>query len=155
VLRYLTREHFRVLTSIEMGMKNHELVPTQLIHAIAQLKHGGAAKAIAAVHKHKLVYHERQVYDGYKLTYAGYDYLSLHTLTKRDILSSLGNQIGMGKESDVCILTQSAMSCRGLFLHFPNIGFVPYRFLLLLCFIVLFICLHLSFFLDFTPCDAL
>lgn len=103
VLRYLTREHFRVLTAIEMGMKNHELVPTQLINSIAQLKHGGTTKAIAGVHKHKLVYHERQVYDGYRLTYAGYDYLSLHARTKRDVLASLGNQIGMGKESDVYI----------------------------------------------------
>ena len=30
-LRYLTADHFRVLTAVEMGMKNHELVPTKLI----------------------------------------------------------------------------------------------------------------------------
>ena len=27
VLRYMTREDFRVLTAVEMGMKNHEIVP--------------------------------------------------------------------------------------------------------------------------------
>jgi RIO kinase 2 len=27
VLRYLTKEDFRVLTAIEMGMKNHDIVP--------------------------------------------------------------------------------------------------------------------------------
>jgi len=26
VIRFLTSQHFRILTSIEMGMKNHELV---------------------------------------------------------------------------------------------------------------------------------
>ena len=31
VLRYQTKEEFRILVSIEMGMKNHEIVPTVLI----------------------------------------------------------------------------------------------------------------------------
>ena len=30
-LRYLSRNDFRVLTALEMGMKNHDLVPTVLI----------------------------------------------------------------------------------------------------------------------------
>lgn len=36
---------------------------------------------------------------GYRLTFAGYDYLALHTLTSRGVLHSVGNQIGVGKES--------------------------------------------------------
>jgi RIO kinase 2 len=60
ILRYLNREHMRVLTCVEMGMKNHDLVPTQLINTIAQLKHGGAHKALSVLHKYKLVYHERK-----------------------------------------------------------------------------------------------
>jgi len=60
VLRHLTREHFRVLTAIEMGMKNHELVPTQLINTIAQLKRGGCFKALGILHKNKLIWHERK-----------------------------------------------------------------------------------------------
>ena len=27
LLRYITSEHFRVITAVEMGMKNHEIVP--------------------------------------------------------------------------------------------------------------------------------
>merc|ERR1712166_1619557 len=34
-LRYMSREHFRVLTAIEIGMKNHEIVPVTLIDRIA------------------------------------------------------------------------------------------------------------------------
>jgi hypothetical protein len=30
-MRYLTRDDFRVLTAVEMGMKNHDLVPAELI----------------------------------------------------------------------------------------------------------------------------
>jgi hypothetical protein len=29
LIHYLTKEHFRVLTAVEMGMKNHEFVPDQ------------------------------------------------------------------------------------------------------------------------------
>ena len=41
LLRYLSKDDFRVLTAIEMGMRNHELVPVELIDSIAKLKHGG------------------------------------------------------------------------------------------------------------------
>ena len=41
--------------------------------------------------------------DGYRLTYGGLDYLALHTHRLRTTLSSLGNQIGVGKESDIYI----------------------------------------------------
>jgi RIO kinase 2 len=58
ILRFLTKEDFRVLTAIEMGMKNHELVPTQLIHSIAKLKFGGTPRALSNLHKHKLIFHE-------------------------------------------------------------------------------------------------
>lgn len=54
--------------------------------------------------KHKLLAYERgKRYDGYRLTYAGYDYLALNVLTHRDVLGGVGNQIGVGKESDVFI----------------------------------------------------
>jgi len=36
VLRYLSRDDFRVLTAVEMGMKNHEIVPTELIWYLSQ-----------------------------------------------------------------------------------------------------------------------
>jgi RIO kinase 2 len=35
LIKYLTRDHFRVLTAIEMGMKNHEFVPIPLIESLA------------------------------------------------------------------------------------------------------------------------
>lgn len=37
--------------------------------------------------------------DGYRLTYGGYDYLALKTFSKRGSVFSVGNQIGVGKES--------------------------------------------------------
>ncbi|RYY77876.1 hypothetical protein EON63_18120 [archaeon] len=40
-MRYLTKDDYRVLTAVEMGMRNHEMVPIPLIVQIAQLRHAG------------------------------------------------------------------------------------------------------------------
>ncbi|XP_068157817.1 uncharacterized protein RIOK2 [Drosophila tropicalis] len=105
VLRYLTKEDFRVLTAIEMGMKNHELVPGPLAAAIANLKAGGVHKLLKELCKHKLLAYERgKKYDGYRLTNTGYDYLALKSLTLRGSVSSFGNQIGIGKESNIYVV---------------------------------------------------
>lgn len=58
-LRYMSRDDFRVLTAVEMGMKNHEIVPCSLIASIASLKHGGCNKILRELVKHKLIAWER------------------------------------------------------------------------------------------------
>ncbi|XP_039758694.1 serine/threonine-protein kinase RIO2 [Pararge aegeria] len=102
MLRYLTSEDFRVLTAVEMGMKNHELVPGSLVASIANLRHGGVHKLMKDLCKHRLLTYERgKQYDGFRLTNAGYDYLALKALTNRKVIASFGNQIGVGKESNI------------------------------------------------------
>uniref|UniRef100_A0A6P7FE78 Serine/threonine-protein kinase RIO2 n=1 Tax=Diabrotica virgifera virgifera TaxID=50390 RepID=A0A6P7FE78_DIAVI len=102
IMRYLTPEDFRVLIAIEMGMKNHELVPAAMAASIANLQHGGVNKILRELCKHRLLSYERgKRYDGYRLTNTGYDYLALHSLTKRNVVASFGNQIGVGKESNI------------------------------------------------------
>jgi len=54
-IRYLTAEEFRVLTAVENGSKNHEVVPTKLISTIAELRGGGAHKILSELCKKKLV----------------------------------------------------------------------------------------------------
>ena len=87
---HLTQDAWRTLTAVEMGMKNHELVPAPLVDSIAGLRHGargtahmssstavrlspprppgGAFKQMRVLLKHKLVHHENVKYDGYRLT---------------------------------------------------------------------------------------
>lgn len=101
VLRYMGNDEFRVLTAVEMGMKNHEIVPSSLIEAISGLKRGGAFKLIRSLAKNKLVQHASKPYDGYRLTSKGYDFLALKALCKRGAIASVGIQIGVGKESDI------------------------------------------------------
>lgn len=103
ILRYLDRDSFRVLTAIEMGMKNHELVPKQLVVAIAAIKGGGCTKILKELAKHRLIQYESSGmrYNGYRLTNQGYDYLALKTLVSRGVIKSFGSQIGTGKESNI------------------------------------------------------
>lgn len=126
IMRYLTPEDFRVLTAIEMGMKNHELVPGPMAASIANLQHGGVHKLLRELCKHRLLSYERgKKYDGYRLTNAGYDYLALHSLTKREVVVSFGNQIGVGKESN--IYTVANQEGEQLCLKLHRLGRVCFR----------------------------
>ena len=59
---YMSADAFRVLTSIEMGMKNHDCVPVPLIVSLSNLRHGGVHKILSDLLRDKLVAHERVVY---------------------------------------------------------------------------------------------
>ncbi|XP_057312012.1 uncharacterized protein LOC130650057 [Hydractinia symbiolongicarpus] len=118
LLKYMSREDFRVLTAVEMGMKNHEVVPPSLISQIASLKHGGCHKILRELVKNKLLaYANNRQGCGYHLTYAGYDYLALKTLVARDVVYSVGNQIGVGKESDIYIVADEESTQYAMKLH--------------------------------------
>jgi RIO kinase 2 len=99
--RYLTAIEWRVLVAVEMGMRNHQIVPTVLITRIANFRRQGIHKVLSSLLKYKLLSHEASVYDGYKLSYLGYDLLAIRALVSRGTLSGVGTRIGVGKESDV------------------------------------------------------
>ncbi len=64
-------------------------------------RHAGAEVYISNLAKYKLLHKESKKYEGYRLTYLGYDFLAIHTLVKKGVINSVGRQIGVGKESDV------------------------------------------------------
>eukprot|EP00271_Cylindrocystis_brebissonii_P018246 TRINITY_DN5088_c1_g1_i1.p1 TRINITY_DN5088_c1_g1~~TRINITY_DN5088_c1_g1_i1.p1 ORF type:complete len:701 (-),score=201.61 TRINITY_DN5088_c1_g1_i1:83-2185(-) len=125
MLRYLSQEEFRTLTAVEMGMRNHEIVPSDLIDRIAGLKRGGAFKNLRTLLRHKLVHHDSQKYDGYRLTNLGYDYLALKALVKRGHITAVGRRIGVGKESDVFEVMNGEGRVMALKLH--RLGRISFR----------------------------
>jgi RIO kinase 2 len=125
VLRYLSKDDFRVLTAVEMGMRNHEIVPVELIDRIAALKHGGTYKVLKNLLKHKLLHHDSSKYDGFRLTYLGYDYLAIKTLVNRGVFTSVGRQIGVGKESDIFEVATEDGTILAMKLH--RLGRVSFR----------------------------
>ncbi|KAI0237044.1 Serine/threonine-protein kinase rio2, partial [Massospora cicadina] len=106
--------------------QNHEVVPTQLITQIASLRAGGAHKLLVALARRNLVARvQNSKYDGYRLTYGGYDYLALKAFTKRETVTSVGNQIGVGKESDVYVVADGTGEQRVLKLQ--RLGRISFR----------------------------
>lgn len=105
-LRYLTSTDWRILTAFETGSRNHEVVPVAIIASISGIRNpGDIQRSISTLAKASLVAKVKGAkYDGYRLTYGGLDYLGLHSLTKTGGVYAVGNQIGVGKESDIFVV---------------------------------------------------
>ncbi|KAI9829874.1 MAG: hypothetical protein M1819_005972 [Sarea resinae] len=110
-----------------MGSKNHEVVPTPLIGQISGLRGGtGVHKCISNLAKVGLIAKVKNAkYDGYRLTYGGLDYLALNTYRKRKDVYSVGNQIGVGKESDIYVVSDERGVQRVLKIH--RLGRISFR----------------------------
>ena len=63
--------------------------------------------------------------DGYRLTYGGYDYLALNAHQKNKCIYSVGNQIGVGKESDIVVVANHKGGQRILKIH--RLGRISFR----------------------------
>ncbi|OWT36384.1 RIO kinase 2 [Cryptococcus neoformans] len=127
-LRYISADEFRVLTAVEMGSKNHEVVPSQLVAELAQIRGGNVKKALGDLAKRNLVARVQNVkYDGFRLTYGGLDYLALRTFSRRKPPSvhSVGTRIGVGKESDIYVVADERGEKRVLKMH--RLGRISFR----------------------------
>ncbi|KAJ5226988.1 Serine/threonine-protein kinase rio2 [Penicillium citrinum] len=126
-IRYLTSEDFRVLQGVEAGSRNHEVVPTPLISQLSGLRGGsGVHRAISNLAKTNLIAKVKNAkYDGYRLTYGGLDYLALNAHQKQKCVYSVGNQIGVGKESDIVVVAHSSGAQRILKIH--RLGRISFR----------------------------
>ncbi|KAH9253998.1 hypothetical protein BASA81_008122 [Batrachochytrium salamandrivorans] len=82
-------------------MKNHDIVPKELVVQIAAVRHGGADKMIQTLLRHKLLHHECKAFDGYRLTTLGYDFLAMRAFSCKGLVAGVGMKLGVGKESDV------------------------------------------------------
>lgn len=106
-------------------MKNHSLVPLELIVSIAGLRHGGAQKIVNALLRNKLIARNSQKYEGYRLTYLGYDFLALRVFVARGTVAGVGRKIGVGKESDIYLVRNDEGTTYALKLH--RLGRVSFK----------------------------
>ena len=83
-------------------------------------------KSISTLAKLNLISRAKNAkYDGYRLTYGGLDYLALHALLKSGTLYSIGNQIGVGKESDIYVC--ASPTGRKVVLKIHRLGRISFR----------------------------
>ncbi|MCO5599783.1 hypothetical protein L7F22_053890 [Adiantum nelumboides] len=101
-LRYLSSEEFKVLKAAETGSLSHEVVPSTLIASTSGLHHAGLNKIMSELSRRGLIARERNIkYDGWRLTYGGYDWLAIRAMREKDALLGVGTRVGVGKESDI------------------------------------------------------
>jgi RIO kinase 2 len=95
----LNREDFSVLGSIEAGMRDHEWVPIPEIARNSGLPQRKVEYRLRLLSEQKLVTRTTIHYEGYQVDFDAYDLLALSDLVKRDFVASIGDKIGVGKES--------------------------------------------------------
>jgi RIO kinase 2 len=97
----LSREDLSVLSSIETGMRAHEWVPIQEIARQSGLPLRKVEYRLRILSEQKLVTRTTIHYEGYQIDFDAYDLLAISDLLKRNFITSIGDKIGVGKESVV------------------------------------------------------
>lgn len=97
----LNRDDFAILTGIETGMRTHEWVPLAEVARISGLAPDKAEYRLRFLSDLKLVSAETRHYLGYQMDFEAYDILALSDLVDRKVVTSIGDRIGVGKESVV------------------------------------------------------
>ena len=97
----LDRADYRVLRLLDMLLPQYEYVPVEIIERRTKLPPKILAKRLDKMHKLKVIARSPTPRLGYRLTYLGLDCLAIRTLVERNVITHLGPQIGMGKESEI------------------------------------------------------
>ncbi|MCF3653797.1 MAG: AarF/UbiB family protein [Aigarchaeota archaeon] len=96
----LDENHFKVLRVIEQNLARYEIVPREVIYSETGLGER-AEKLLKKLNEYKLIWAPMGYEKGFCINYYGLDMLALKALVDRNIITSLGRPLGVGKEADV------------------------------------------------------
>ena len=123
VVAELDPEDFHLLSGIEHGMRFSEWVDRGKLPKFSRLTAEEVDYRIDRCERRGLLERKTIQYEGYKLTFEGYDALALHTFAERDTIEGFGAPLGVGKESDV----YEVQSYRPMALKFHREGYTNFR----------------------------
>ncbi len=103
LFRRLTSKEFHVLHAIENKMRFYEWVPVEELIRFTGYPPKKVAYILSNLAKKELVQRRVSAYEGYRIHFKAYDMLALNTMVKRGSIDSIGDVIGVGKESCVYI----------------------------------------------------
>lgn len=101
ILKDLTPDEVTVLLALEELTQRFEYVPVEEATKKTNLDEDRVLFHLGQLNKVKLIRRSTEHYLGYRVTRAGYDALALHELATKDIIVSLGQPYGIGKEANV------------------------------------------------------
>ncbi|WP_439025381.1 RIO1 family regulatory kinase/ATPase domain-containing protein [Haloarchaeobius sp. DT45] len=119
----LEAEDFYLLSGVEQGMRFSEWVQREKIPKFSRLTIENVDYRLDRCLDRGLLERKTIQYEGYKLTFEGYDALALHTFAERDTIQGFGSSLGVGKESDVF----EVQSYKPLALKYHREGFTNFR----------------------------
>jgi len=119
----LEPEDFYLLSGIEQGMRFSEWVQEGKLADFSDLSPEEATYRLDRTMDRDLVERKTIQYEGYRLTFEGYDALALRTFAERETIEGFGAPLGVGKESDV----YEVQSYRPLALKFHREGYTNFR----------------------------
>ncbi len=99
--RSLDKADYRILRLLDRLLAQYEYVPVEIIERRTKIPPKVLAKRLDKMHKLKVIARSPAPRLGYRLTYLGLDCLTIRTLVDRNVITHLGPQIGMGKESEI------------------------------------------------------
>jgi RIO kinase 2 len=119
----LEPEDCYLLSGIEQGMRFSEWVSEEKLPEFSRLSPENVEYRLDRCEDRGLIERKTIQYQGYKLTFEGYDALALHSLIERETIEAFGSPLGVGKESDV----YEVKSYKPLALKFHREGYTNFR----------------------------
>jgi RIO kinase 2 len=123
VMAELEAEDFHLLSGVEQGMRFSEYVAREKLPEFSRLTAEDVDYRLDRCEDRGLVERKTIQYEGFKLTFEGYDALALHTFVERETFDGVGAPLGVGKESDV----YEVRSYEPLALKFHREGYTNFR----------------------------
>ena len=114
---------FYLLSGLEQGMRFSEWVAKGKLPEFTGLTEEDVEYRLDRCERRDLVERKTIQYEGFRLTFEGYDALALHTFAERETIESVGAPLGVGKESDV----YEVQSYKPLALKFHREGYTEFR----------------------------
>jgi len=122
-LAELEPEDFYLLSGVEQGMRFSEWVAREKLPDFADLTPEEVDYRLDRCERRDLLERKTIQYEGFRLTFEGYDALALHTFAERETIDGMGAPLGVGKESDV----YEVRSYKPLALKFHREGYTDFR----------------------------
>jgi RIO kinase 2 len=123
IMAELEDEDFYLLSGLEQGMRFSEWVNLEKLPDYADMSRENTEYRLNRCADRELVERKTMQYEGYRLTFEGYDCLALRTFSERGTVEGMGAPLGVGKESDV----YEVQSYRPMALKFHREGYTEFR----------------------------